>query len=508
MVRRSTLVPALALIASYTLTACFGEARAPTGITPPSDALLNTSGSASGNRYIVVGANNRLPSDLAARVAAAGGTLVKSHAQIGVAVVTGDATVAAAVAGISGVEAVARNLVFEQPAPRGVVNLADVTADVASTADNDRFYPLQWAPGAVKAPEAWSATPMGYRGAGVRVAILDGGLFDAHLDLVGGVDVERSKSFACLPPPSTDPPGTACTPTPFNSDVGNFWHGTHVAGIVGARDNAIGVVGIAPSATLIGVKVLHNGDGTFEWLVDGIMYAATPIAEGGAGAQIINMSLGALIPIRPPEANTPELLKQYWREVWDLYKVVSRATAYALSRGVLPIASAGNDGLRLGREQVAFPVNNFGVVGVAATAPFGWAASGNTEFHGKASYTNFGLGIDFAAPGGDADYDPAGTEICTVNTASPVIPITAPCWVFDMYLSTSREGYSWAAGTSMASPVVAGVAALIIEKYGRLMTPAGVVSRLNSGATDYGTRGWDAVYGGGFVNAKKSLNLR
>jgi lantibiotic leader peptide-processing serine protease len=179
-----------------------------------------------------------------------------------------------------------------------------------------------------------------------------------------------------------------------------------------------------------------------------------------------------------------------------------------LSRGVLPIAAAGNDGLRLGREQVAFPVNNFGVVGVSATAPFGWAANGNTEFHGKASYTNFGLGIDLAAPGGDADYDPAGTEICSINTAPPVAPVTVPCWVFDMYLSTSRAGYTWASGTSMASPVVAGVAALIIGKYGRLMTPAGVVSRLYSGATDHGTAGWDEVYGAGFVNAKKSLNLR
>jgi subtilisin family serine protease len=500
MVRRSTLVPALTLIASYTLTACFGEAVEPTGLRPQGDALLNQSGSASGNRYIIVGANSTLPSDLAARIAAAGGTLVKSHTQIGVAVVTGDAAFAAAAASISGVEAVARDLVYEQPAPRGVVDLADVTSDVASSADNDRFYPLQWAPGAVKAPEAWNA---GHRGAGVRVAILDGGLFNAHPDLAGAVDVALSKSFACIPAGAPD-----CTLTTFNSDEGNFWHGTHVAGIVGARDNATGVVGIAPSATLIGVKVLHNGDGTFSWLVDGIMYAATPIAEGGAGAQVINMSLGALIPIKPPEANTPELLKAYWKEVWELYKVVSRATAYALSRGVLPIAAAGNDGLRLGRDQVAFPVNNFGVVGVSATAPFGWAANGNTEFHGQASYTNFGLGIDVAAPGGDFDYDPAGTEICTVNTAPPVVPITVPCWVFDMYMSTSRGGYSWAAGTSMASPVVAGVAALIIGKYSGLITPAGVMYHLNRGATDHGARGWDAVYGVGFVNAKKSLNVR
>src|SRR5205814_8545787 len=72
-----------------------------------------------------------------------------------------------------------------------------------------------------------------------------------------------------------------------------FWHGTHVAGIVAAPANNRGTVGIAPGATIIGVKVLHCGSGLFSWVIQGIYYAATPIAEGGAGADVINMSLGA-----------------------------------------------------------------------------------------------------------------------------------------------------------------------------------------------------------------------
>src|SRR5881628_4251895 len=99
---------------------------------------------------------------------------------------------------------------------------------------------------------------------------------------------------------------------PFNTDsalrrstmrcdsADTFWHGTHVAGIVaapgGPGNSNLGTVGIAPSATIIGVKVLHCGSGAFSWVIRGIVYAATPIAQGGAGADIINMSLGAIFP--------------------------------------------------------------------------------------------------------------------------------------------------------------------------------------------------------------------
>lgn len=114
---------------------------------------------------------------------------------------------------------------------------------------------------AVEGPAAWAT---GAAGKGARVAILDGGIHSTHIDLAANIDLGASTSFV---------PGFA-----FNQDGGSFWHGTHVAGIVAAADNGIGTIGIAPEATLVGVKVLHNGSGAFSWVIQGILYAATPLA--------------------------------------------------------------------------------------------------------------------------------------------------------------------------------------------------------------------------------------
>ena len=90
----------------------------------------------------------------------------------------------------------------------------------------------------------------------------------------------------------------------------------------------------APEATLVGVKVLQNGSGSFGWVIQGILYAATPIAQGGAGADIINMSLGALFPKNDPDAH-------------GLVAAMNRAVNFADRFGVLVVSAAGNDGVDL-----------------------------------------------------------------------------------------------------------------------------------------------------------------
>jgi lantibiotic leader peptide-processing serine protease len=507
MVRRNTLVPALAVIAGFALAACSDSEITKPAITP-GEALLSMSGrSAAGSQYVIIGANGALPSNLAERVAAAGGALLKAHSEIGVAVATGNAAFAAAARGIPGVESVARDLVYEQPAPQRVVDLAadQVTPSSATNPNTNAFYFLQWAPGAIAAPTAWQN---GYQGLGARVAILDGGLYTAHLDLAGQIDVANSRSFACPRPPAppvTDPP----TPWPgppefcpdglsaFNNDHGTFWHGTHVAGIVAAADNSRGVIGIAPKAALIGVKVLDGGSGHFSWLIDGIMYAAKPIAEGGAGAQVINMSLGALV----------DRAENSMGDIQAFDKAISRATDYAWKRGVTVVGAAGNEAAPLGKRYFSFPAMSQHVISVAATGPVGWAVgwpNGATNFSRKASYTNIGKkGVDLAAPGGDAVLP--GEDLCLTQFFGSDPRFGIPCWVFDLYISTSRAGYSWAAGTSMASPVVAGVAALIVGKYNGMITPAGVKAKLEQGAMDLGKPGNDDVYGKGWVNAWNSV---
>jgi lantibiotic leader peptide-processing serine protease len=354
--------------------------------------------------------------------------------------------------------------------------VADYALDeTAVNPTNDTFYPIQWAHQAVESPAAWAA---GCTGDGVRVAVLDGGIFAAHPDLDANVDVACSNSFV--------------TGQPFNNDLGTFWHGTHVAGIVAAEDNNVGVVGIAPDATIMGVKVLHGGSGSFASVIAGILYAADPASFGKPGcarADIINMSLGAEFP-KNGEG--------------QLVAALNKAVNFASSNGVLVVSSAGNSGIDFGQETNwhVSPGTSGSGIAVSATGPEGWA-QGATNFSRPASYSNYGEGfVSIAGPGGDATLP--GNAICTVPTATGTT--TNFCWVFDLYLSTSRGttangGYSWAAGTSMAAPAVSAVAAIIKQRNPGLSLGA-LKTELFRATTDAGPNGHDEFYGHGFVNAR------
>lgn len=465
---------AFALIGVTTLGAC---TDAPTQHDAASAPTLKRTSRGTGDYMIL--ANDMLPADLDAQISEAGGTIIRHYPELGVAVaraVTADfATRAAAIAGI---ESVTEDRLVQLTDPNIVTvafnGMPSHTEDpVGSLADDEPLYVFQWAPAAIDAPKAWAK---GYTGKGVRIAILDGGLDDTHPDLSANIDVAASRSFV---------PDRA-----FNTDWdGTFWHGTHVAGIVAAADNGDGVIGIAPNATLIGVKVLDGGSGSFEMLVQGVMYAADPLDEGGAGAQIINMSLGALI-VKDPE---------YRKELRQLTKMLDRAMRYAHRRGVTIIAAAGNAAMNLDEvsDVISVPAQSAHVISVSGTGPIGWGR-GNTDFSRLASYSNWGKSlVDLAAPGGD--YALPDNDPCTVAF------FTISCWVFDMYLSTDRFGYTWAAGTSMATPVTAGIAALVIERAGGTLAPGRVKAALLGGAQDLGEEGPDAVYGNGWVNAYGSV---
>ena len=435
--------------------------------------------------FIVLGAGNQLPADLATSVTALGGQVDKTIPQIGMAIVSSnDPAFAAAVGKLKGVSDVAEDVMLQWQDPNQQVeqlDLGTVEGALSTTGfgDTETFRLLQWAPNAVNAPAAWNA---GYLGAGARVAILDGGIHSTHIDIAPNLDVARSASFV--------------VGFNFNQDVGTFWHGTHVAGIVAARGNGIGTVGIAPAATIIGVKVLHNGSGTFASVIQGILYAATPIAEGGAGANIINMSLGAVFPRQGVGAA-------------QLANALSRASMYARQRGTLVVAAAGNSALDLDHTAnlIFVPAQSAGVVAVSSTAPLGFAL-GATNFDRPASYTNFGQSaIAFAGPGGD--FALPGSAVCSIPR-KPTGFVTTFCWVFDLVIAPCRGGlssissYCFAAGTSMASPAVAGVAALIVGKYGPL-PPAQLEARLRASADDLGKPGNDDFYGAGRVNAGRAV---
>lgn len=345
-----------------------------------------------------------------------------------------------------------------------------------SATEDDRFFNLQWGHDSVNSPEAWDA---GVRGAGVTVAVLDGGYQLDHPDLAANVVgwADMTGEGIAYGPNSDDPSG-----------VGS--HGMHVAGTIGSPDNGVGGIGVAPEVDLLLIKVLFNfGSGSFADVIEGMYYAADN------GADIANMSLGADIPRSgdaPGEA----------REIAGLMTAMQRALNYGTWKGTLYVVSAGNDARDLDKDAdlLAVPAQLARTVTVSSTAPIGWAVDPTVDLYNLASYSNFGRsGIDVSAPGGDFSYafvDPAQT--------CDVVGVIVECFVFDYVFSTGAlDRYYWSAGTSMAAPHVAGVAALILSEHGGSgsMTPAQLQRALEQRAADLGQRGKDPIHGDGSVRS-------
>jgi subtilisin family serine protease len=419
-------------------------------------------------------------------VANAGGKIAHAFKPGGIATAeSADPDFAKRLASTAGITAVAEDTVIQW-----VGN--ERTVEGNAVGDTERWFPIQWNLTAIKAQEAWNIE----KGRGARVAILDGGIWNQHVDLAPNLDVRASRSFV-----------TGIT-DPF-TDVGTFWHGTHVAGIVAAADNAdnLGTIGIAPEATLIGAKVLHNGTGAFGGVIMAIRYAATPKKAGGAGADIINMSLGAQLPSAMDS------------KVRALKALLDDATTFAHQQGVLVIASTGN-GDKQGRgidhdlgQWFSLPAQAEHVTAVSALGPVGFAR-GATNFDRLASYSNFGLRIvDLSGPGGDSVFP--GDELCTMainpGPAPTTTEVTRACWIFDMVVSSCRgdgtANVCWASGTSMSTPAVSAVAALIVGQKGRRTADA-LLADLVSSSDDLGAPGTDPIYGKGRVNALNAVRGR
>ncbi len=375
--------------------------------------------------YLVVAKAGQL-SAAAAGVDAAGGEVTRTIPQLNMVVARSQsANFVLDISKNAAVSFLTDNPSIQQinPIEREAV-LTEAFGNPPASGDDDPFFDLQWGHDAVDAVEAWNK---GARGKGVTVAVLDSGVDCDHPDIAPNLMLGKSASFV---------PGEAvCVQPGFY-----FNHGTHVAGTVLAADNGFGTIGVAPEAKLIAVKVLSEvtGSGSFDGVIAGIVYAADQ------GADIINMSLGALL----PKAG------QFDGEQKEVKAAVEVATAYARAHGVLVIASAGNQATDLESGYIHLPSDAKDVLSISATAPIGWALGAPTSLDIPTSYTNYGAkSIDFAGPGGDALYP--GNENCLVGG------LVRPCWVFDLVFSTIADGWGWAGGTSMAAPHAAGVAALL-----------------------------------------------
>jgi thermitase len=219
-------------------------------------------------------------------------------------------------------------------------------------------------------------------------------------------------------------------------------HGTHVGGTVAAlANNGVGVAGVAPGVTLMSAKVLSDSGSGSYASV-----AAGIVAAADAGANVISMSLGG-------PSNSA---------------VITEAIKHAISKGALPVAAMGNDG----NSSVSYPAGIPGVFSVGAT-----------DINNKiARFSQFGPHIGISAPG--------------VN-----IMATFPRNASGM----PGTNYGAISGTSMATPIVAAVAALVMSQNPGISAEQ-VKAILKASAVDQGEPGFDNYFGAGIVNAEAALN--
>lgn len=356
------------------------------------------------------------------------------------------------------------------------LNPSDVNAPLLTP--NDAFFKEQWhlhyTPNkkeGIRVESAWDST-MG--SSDVIVAVIDTGLLLNHPDIVGqtvpGYDLVSntliSKDGNGRDADPSDPgdwgeAGECGINSPF---FPSSWHGTHVAGTIGARtNNSTGVAGIASDARILPVRTLGLcGIGIMSDIIDSIRWAAgLPVVNlplNNNPAHVINMSLGA-----------PGSCSQ----------AMQSAVSDALAAGSTIIVASGND---TKNASGYYLTNCAGVLSVAATNKAGK----------RTSYSNFGKSIAIAAPGGDGTVQNPENAVLSTSNAGLRTPAV--------------HAYSYQNGTSMAAPHVAGVAALILS-IDPSLTPTQVKTILLTSARPFpaGSNCSDGNCGAGIVDAATAV---
>lgn len=238
---------------------------------------------------------------------------------------------------------------------------------------------------------------------------------------------------------------------PSQKPMDDNGHGTHVAGIAAATaGNGIGVVGIAPNCSLMPVKALENGRGTDIDIAEAIVWATDNDAD------VINISIG----------------------LYTKSKALERAVKYAIGKNVVVVSSSGNDSKN---SKIHLPSMIKGVIEVSATKVYLTSSKVYEKF---ADFSNYGQQVSVAAP---------GEEILS----------TMPTYKVELTKEAGLK-YGIMSGTSMASPMVAGLAALLKSQDASL-TPAEIKQIIEKSSDDLGSRGYDSYFGNGRINMYNTL---
>ncbi len=442
--------------------------------------------------YLVLYSAAAVPSDAARTITAAGGTLVYSYNEIGVAIARStSSTFRDQLARDGRVEGVSATAGFATQITDEITVVSDAGQSTAVWPGGDPLSSRQWDMTQIHVPEAQainSGSPS------VVVGDIDTGLDYTHPDLAANVDFANSVSCVSGIPDTN--------PAAWDDDNG---HGTHTAGTIAAAKNGIGIIGVAPNVKIAGIKA-GNADGYFfpEAVICSFMWA------GSHHLDVTNNSYFA----DPWLFNCRNDAGQ--RAIW---KAEQRAIRYAMKQGVTVVAAQGNENIDLSKQNVdtispdtdpnppprdvtnacvVIPVEIPGVIGVTADGA-------NLQ---KSYYSTYGVGVaQVTAPGGDTRFqDPGDGSRGAVLSTFP------------------GNRYALAQGTSMASPHAAGVAALAISAHGK-MSPGAVQALINRTAdpmacptnpfnpggtgawlaTCVGGSGYNGFYGHGQVNALSAV---
>jgi lantibiotic leader peptide-processing serine protease len=432
------------------------------------------------DRYLIAANSNFIRRNLGNTVNSLGGTVDFIHEGAGVAIISGLTSEAASqLSKSNGVNHVEPEVIVEL----GIdPDLEAFEATFDATVMNDNpvgafFFARQWHLNAISAPQAWAAGKVG--SSDVTVAILDTGIDYNYPDLVGLVDLDRSVSFI----PNDDQLVQAFFPGAHPIADLNY-HGTHVAATVSS--NALASAGVTSKTTLMGVKVCGvAGSCPTGAVLAGILHAADN------GADIINMSLGGLF---LKSANP------------GFVSIINQVFNYAGQQGALVVVASGNSAVDLDRNLIPVEGGDFHAPSlfasycdgpnafcVSATGPTAAAGVNGpwTNIDAFAPYSNYGRSaINVAAPGGSAS------------------PVWAACSTFSLQIPQCQTGafVLGLAGTSMAAPHAAGVAALI-KADNPQMNRGQLARALEQSADRVDGNGNSANYGSGRVNAAKAVGL-
>ncbi|MER5216019.1 S8 family serine peptidase [Streptomyces sp. NPDC002838] len=438
-----TMATALAFLPNATATAADvpGTVNGVTGTV--NDVLASaTTADATALSYVVNVRPGQGPSGQVKKaIADAGGTIVTSYDQIGVIVVhSSNPDFAKTIRKVRGVESAGNTRNAPLPAQSTTdmgtpkVLSAKEVASAQAADGEDPLEPLQWDLPAIKADKAHEKSLGSSK---VTVAVIDTGVDDTHPDIAPNFD--RAASVNCV----TGKPDTA--DGAWRPSASESPHGTHVAGEIAAAKNGVGMTGVAPGVKVAGIKVSTTAGYFYtEAVVCGFMWAATH------GVDVTNNS--------------------YYTDPWyfnckndpdqkALVDAVARASRYAEKKGAVNVAAAGNENYDFAADEITDPVSPNDATPVERTVDPSECVDIPTQLPGvvtvaatgakgiKSSFSNYGLGIvDIAAPGGDS-----------TSYQKPEPPATS-----GLILGTLPGGkWGYMAGTSMASPHVAAVAALI-----------------------------------------------